>query len=74
MGGEIIEFFVIKQIKKPWLYSVVSKGDRVGACIKDTIKYKREKGIEKRYPTLEHLWIKISGKNKNNNLLLGTFF
>ena len=46
-----------------------NKKGGVGAYIKDTIKYKRRKDIEKRYATLEHLWIEISGKNKNSNLL-----
>lgn len=32
------------------------------------------KDTENRYPTLEHLWMEISGKNKNSNFLLGTFY
>ena len=46
----------------------------VEVYIKDSIKFKRRSGIEKRYPTLEHLWLEIPGCNKHSRLLLGTIY
>ena len=40
----------------------------VGVYIKDSIKFKRPSDIEKRYPTLEHLWLEIPGCNKHSRL------
>lgn len=42
--------------------------------IKDSTKFKRRSDIEKRYPTLEHLWLEIPGCNKHSRLLLGTIY
>lgn len=46
----------------------------VGACIKESVKYKRHKDIESRYPELEHLWLEIQGRNKHSHLLMGTIY
>ena len=50
------------------------RGGGVGLYIKDTIKYKERKDIQKLETTIEHIWIEIAGKNRNNKLLLGTFY
>jgi hypothetical protein len=39
-------------------------GGGVGAYIKETVKYKRRKDIESKYPDLEHLWLEIQGRNE----------
>ena len=49
-------------------------GGGVGVYIKDSIMFKRRSDIEKRYPTLEHLWREIPGCNKYSRLLLGTIY
>ena len=46
----------------------------VEVYIKDSIKFKRRSDIEKKYPTLEHLWLEIPGCNKHSRLLLGTIY
>ena len=40
--------------------------------VKETIQFKRRTDIEKRFPTMEHLWFEIPGRNKHSKLLLGT--
>ena len=40
------------------------RGGGVGAYIKETVKYKRRKDIESKYPDLEHLWLEIQGRNE----------
>jgi exonuclease III len=50
------------------------RGGGVGAYIKETVKYKRRKDIESKYPDLEHLWLEIQGRNKHSHLLLGTIY
>jgi len=47
------------------------KGGGVGAYIKESVKYKRHKDIESRYPELEHLWLEIQGRNKHSHLKIG---
>lgn len=44
----------------------------VGMYLKESLKFKRKKDIESRYPNLEHLCIEIPGRNKNRKLLIGT--
>ena len=50
------------------------KGGGVGAYVKESIDFKRRTDIEKRYPSMEHLWIEIKGRNKHSNLLLGIVY
>ena len=50
------------------------KGGSVGAYVKESIDFKRRTDIEKRFPSMEHLWIKIKGRNKHSNLLLGIVY
>ena len=50
------------------------KGGGVGAYVKESIDFKRRTDIEKRYPSMEHLWIEIKGRNKRSNLLLGIVY
>lgn len=50
------------------------QGGGVGAYIKESVKYKRRKDIESRYPELEHLWLEIQGRNKHSHLLMGTIY
>ena len=42
--------------------------------MKESLKFKRRKDIESRYPNLEHLWIEIPGRNRNSKLLIGTIY
>ena len=44
----------------------------VDVYVKETIRFKRRTDIEKRLPTMEHLWLEIPGRNKHIKLLLGT--
>ena len=37
------------------------RGGGVGVYIKELIKFKRREDLEKRYHTMEHLWIEIFG-------------
>ena len=46
----------------------------VGLYVKETIQFKRRTDIEKRFPTMEHLWFEIPGRNKHSKLLLGTVY
>ena len=46
----------------------------VGVYVMETIKFKRRKDIEDRYPALEHLWIELPGRNKNSKILLDTIY
>jgi exonuclease III len=46
------------------------RGGGVGAYIKETIKLKCRKDIEKLQPDFEHMWLEIPGKNKNSKVLL----
>ena len=50
------------------------KGGGVGFYIKDSMKFKRRKDIEKKTHELEHLWIELPGKNKNSRLLTGVIY
>ena len=50
------------------------RGGGVGAYIKESVKYKRRKDIEKLKPELENLWLEIEGKNKHSKLLLGVIY
>ena len=50
------------------------RGGGVGVYIKESIKFKRREDLEKRYPTMEHLWIEIPGRNRHSKLLLGTIY
>jgi exonuclease III len=50
------------------------RGGGVGAYIKESIKFKRGQDIENLQQEFEHLWLEISGKNKNNKLLLGVIY
>ena len=42
--------------------------------IRDTIKYKKWQILSKLDETIEHMWIKCQGKNKNKNYLVGVFY
>ena len=50
------------------------RGGGVDIYIKESIKFKRRYDIEKRYPSMEHLWIEIPGRNRHSKLLLGTIY
>ena len=50
------------------------RGGGVGVYIKESIKFRRREDLEKRYPTMEHLWIEIAGRNRHSKLLLGTIY
>ena len=50
------------------------RGGGVGVYIKESAKNKRRKDIENLEPELESLWLEISGRNKNSNLLFGVVY
>ena len=50
------------------------KGGGVGVYLKECIPFKRRKDIENLQPDFEHMWLEISGKNKNSKLLLGVVY
>ena len=50
------------------------RGGGVGAYIKESIKFKRRHDIENLQPNFEHVWLEITGKNKNSNLLPGVIY
>ena len=50
------------------------KGGGVGVFIKEPIKFKRRTDIEERYPSLEHLWLELPGRNKNSKVLFGVLY
>ena len=51
-----------------------TRGGGVGIYIKELIKFKRRTDIESRYLQMEHLWIKVPGRNKNSKALTGTIY
>ena len=40
----------------------------------NNLKYERQKHLESRFDELEHLWVKLPGRNKNCSLLLGVIY
>lgn len=50
-----------------------ARGGGVGVYLKESVKFKRRKDIEGRYPELEHLWIEMPGRNKNSKLLMARY-
>jgi hypothetical protein len=52
----------------------VIRGGGVGVYIKNSINFKRRCDIEQIEPELEHIWVEISGRNKNSKLLLGVMY
>ena len=50
------------------------RGGGVGVYLKNHMKYKTRNDIVKIDETIEHLWLEIQGKNKNNSYLLGVFY
>ena len=61
-------------------YSLVFKnrcekrGGGVAVYIREELKYKERNYLMRVEPFVEHIWIEISGKNKNSNVLLGVFY
>ena len=49
----------------------IIRGGGVGIYLRDNIKFKRRKDIEKLQPDMENIWLEIPGRNKNSKLLLG---
>ena len=50
------------------------RGRRVGFYISNNLRYERQKHLESRFDELEHLWVKLPGRNKNCSLLLGVIY
>ena len=50
------------------------RGGGVGVYIKENINYKRRRDIEYAHPELEHLWIKVPGRNKYGRALVGVIY
>ena len=51
-----------------------TRGSGVGLYIRSDIKYKLRNGIVYTNTDIEHLWLEVSLRNKNSNLLLGIFY
>ena len=49
------------------------RGGGVGCYLRENIKYKRRKDIE-RISKIEHLWVQYEGRNKHSSLLIGIFY
>jgi len=47
------------------------RGGGVGVYLKEHFKCREMKDIHRLYTTIEHLWLEINGKSKNNSYLLG---
>ena len=52
----------------------IVRGGGVGVYINNSINFKRRCDIEQIEPELEHIWVEISGRNKNSKLLLGVMY
>jgi len=50
------------------------RGGGVGAYLREEIEYKRRQDLENKDPQLEHLWLEISGRNRQSKLILGTIY
>jgi len=50
------------------------KGGGVGACIHESIQFKRRCDIENLHPDLEHLWLELPGRNKDSKALIGIMY
>ena len=51
-----------------------TRGSGVGLYIRSDIKYKLRNGIVNTNTDIEHLWLEVSLRNKNSNLLFGIFY
>ena len=49
------------------------RGGGVGIYIKDNIVFKERKELTSLNSTVEHQWIEVKGRNKNNSFLFGVF-
>ena len=58
------------------LYKIREKvpGGGVGFYTSNNLKYERQKHLKSRFDELEHLWIKLSSRNKNCSLLLRVIY
>ena len=50
------------------------RGGGVAVYLREELKYKERTDLMRLEPSVEHIWIEISGKNKNSNVLLGVFY
>ena len=50
------------------------RGRGVGFCISNNLKYESQKHLELRFDELEHLWVKLPGRNKKCSLLLDVLY
>ena len=53
---------------------VKSAGVVLLVYLRGELKYKERTDIMRLEPSVEHIWIEISGKNKNSNVLLSVFY
>ena len=49
------------------------RGGGVAVYLRQELKYKERTDLMRLEPSVEHIWIEISGKNKNSNVLLCVF-
>ena len=69
--------YLLSHVSVPGYASEFRNRDKIkgaGAYIKTNVKYKRAKDVESKYSELEHLWLKIKGRNKHSHLFLGTIY
>ena len=50
------------------------RGGGVAVYLREELKYKERTDLMRLEPSVEHIWIEISGKNKNSNVLLGVLY
>ena len=50
------------------------RGGGVAVYLGEELKCKERTDLMRLEPSVEHIWIEISGKNKNSNVLLGVFY
>ena len=65
-----LDYVAIEGYITEFRHCEVTKGEGVGAYVKDNIPYKRRYDIENTQPGMEHLWLELHGQNKHSKLLL----
>jgi hypothetical protein len=71
---ELLDYVAIEGYVTEFRHCEVTKGEGVGAYVKDNIPYKRRYDIENTQPGMEHLWLELPGQNKHSKLLLGVIY
>jgi hypothetical protein len=69
-----LDYVAIEGYITKFRHCEVTKGEGVGAYVKDNIPYKLRYDIENTQPGMEHLWLELPGQNKHSKLLLGVIY